>query len=145
MLIATNLNIDVTPPPSDKKAELNPRFDPTIARATAEQLREISFVGQRIFNRLCCKLDFIYVDGPFTFGVQNGFILMERIVRQTDAQGNLRTKCAAQVLSNRYSGPLTISIGHPGSKVPSTHHKDFSCYQLTDERLYIKADASKNY
>lgn len=53
ILLAHKLNIDVTLTPSEKKAEPNLRLDPTIARATAEQLRKISFVIQVIFNRLC--------------------------------------------------------------------------------------------
>lgn len=34
-LLAHNLNIDVTLPPSEKKAQIIPRLDPTIDRATA--------------------------------------------------------------------------------------------------------------
>lgn len=92
ILLAHHLNIDVTLPPSDKKAKPIPRIDPTIARATAEQLSKITFVGQVIFNRLCRQLEFIYIDGPFNFGVKNGLILTARVVWQTENQGNVRTE-----------------------------------------------------
>lgn len=91
ILLAHNLNIDVTLQPSDKKAEPQPRIDPTIARASDKQLREISFVSQVDFNRICRQLDFIYVSGPLNFGFENGLIITARIVAQPDNLGNART------------------------------------------------------
>lgn len=50
---ANNQNIDITPSPSEKKAEPIPRIDPTIAMGSIKKLSEISFVGQKILNRFC--------------------------------------------------------------------------------------------
>lgn len=82
-----------------------------IARASTEQCREISFVGQMIFNRLSQQLDLTCVDGSFNFGVKNGLILQSE-VSQIESQGNVLMECALLVLSNMFGAPLLISIGH---------------------------------
>lgn len=62
VLLPTNFNIDITLSPSDKKPKPIPRLDPTIEIAKAEQLREMSFVGQVICNRLCSQFYYINVN-----------------------------------------------------------------------------------
>lgn len=111
VLIANNLGIDVSLPPADKQPDPIPRVDPTLRGATPAQLEDVNFVGQMIFNRLCRQLDFIAVDGPFKFTVENGLILTARVVGRVDAQGRVQNECAALVLSNMYGAPLNISIG----------------------------------
>lgn len=76
----------------------------------------MEFIGQIVFDRFCRQLDFIRVDSPFQFGVENGLILTARIVGQPDTKKRVRVECAVLVLSNMYGVPLSIAIGHSEAK-----------------------------
>lgn len=70
MLMASNLNIDVTLAPSDKRSELIPLVNLTLRGALSSRREKMDFIGQIVFDCFCGQLDFICVDGIFHFGVE---------------------------------------------------------------------------